>query len=385
MTYPIRILELRSVWGVGGGPEKTILLGAARSDPARYAVTVCYLRDARDPAFTIDERAAKLGIDYVEVCERHSFDPRIWPALRRLVRARGIDIVHAHDYKTDFLAYLLAQVEDVIPLATVHGWSGRSRREQFYYAVDRRLLARFPRVIAVSGKLRDALRRVGMPPGRIDTIRNAIDHVAFRRDPARVAETRQRLGFGPGDVVIGSVGRLESEKQYELLLEAFARVRAGRPNVVLVLAGEGSERGLLEAAAQRLGLGSSCRLLGQWSDVVALHHALDLFVQSSDREGTPNAVLEAMAMETPVVATDVGGTAELVEQGVHGLLVPPGDPGALARAIDDALADPAGLARRRTAARRRIEEELSFDARQRALEAVYDRLMAGRRCSRRPA
>src|SRR5262245_54089408 len=106
MTRPIRILELRSVRGTGGGPEKTILLGAARSDPAQFAVTVCYIRDRRDAVFAIDHKAGQLEVDYVEIHERNSFDPSIWPALKRLVREKRIDIVHAHEYKTDLLAWL---------------------------------------------------------------------------------------------------------------------------------------------------------------------------------------------------------------------------------------------------------------------------------------
>ena len=97
MTTPIRVLELRSVRGTGGGPEKTILFGAARSDPARVSVTVCYIRDTRDDIFAIGERARALGLDYVEVLERGSFDPRIWRPLRRLVAERNIDIVRSYN------------------------------------------------------------------------------------------------------------------------------------------------------------------------------------------------------------------------------------------------------------------------------------------------
>src|SRR5215813_8107252 len=118
MARPIRVLELRSVRGTGGGPEKTILLGAARSDPARIAVTVCYIRDARDDVFSIDRRADGLPIDYVELRERNSTDWRVWPQLKQLVRERQIDIVHAHDYKTDLLVWLLGRGRHAIPLAT---------------------------------------------------------------------------------------------------------------------------------------------------------------------------------------------------------------------------------------------------------------------------
>src|SRR5262245_33082990 len=116
---PVRVLELRSVRGSGGGPEKTIFTGAARTDRSRYAVTVCYLRDDRDIDFGPAKAAATLDINYVEVREKHSFDPGIWSRLRRLVRERRIDIVHAHDYKTDLIAWLLAKTDNVIPLATV--------------------------------------------------------------------------------------------------------------------------------------------------------------------------------------------------------------------------------------------------------------------------
>lgn len=129
MTDRVRVLELRSATGAGGGPEKTILLGAEAADP-RIAVTVCYIRDARDNAFEIGERARRRGVDYVEIVEHGSFDRRVWPALRRLVRDRGIDIVHSHDYKTDLLAVMLSRTERIVPLATAHGWTGHSRRER---------------------------------------------------------------------------------------------------------------------------------------------------------------------------------------------------------------------------------------------------------------
>ena len=127
---PIRVLELRSVRGTGGGPEKTILHGASRRNASRFDVTLCYLRPEHDEAFGIDARARALGLDYVEIRERHAFDRRVWPALLATIRARGIDIVHAHDYKTDFLALALARATGVIPLSTVHGWISDSWKER---------------------------------------------------------------------------------------------------------------------------------------------------------------------------------------------------------------------------------------------------------------
>lgn len=378
MRDRIHVLELRSVWGTGGGPEKTILIGTERATRSRFAVTVCYIRDARDPVFGIDKRASALDIDYIEVRERHSFDRSIWGTLKSVVRERSIDIVHSHDYKTNLLAWLLSRRTDIIPLATSHGWSGFSAKERYvYYPVEKRLLARFPRVIAVSSRIKAELVGRGADPNRVTVLLNGIDPDAFRRRPETVAGIRADNGFDSGDIVLGAVGRLEREKRYDLLIDAFARLAAAHPRLRLAFVGDGTLAGALKEQAQRLGVGDAVRFLGHRLDVASLYHAFDLFVQSSETEGTPNAVLEAMAMETPIVATDVGGTREIAFPGEHAIIVAPLDVEALSAGIERALADPAGTAARAAAARRRIETDLSFDARTRRLEAIYEELMAG--------
>jgi len=376
-TEPMRILELRSVRGTGGGPEKTILLGAQRADVRRFPVTVCYIRDTRDRTFGIAERAARLGIDYVEVLERGSFDPRVFPALRRLVRDRGIAIVHAHDYKTDLLALLLARFEGTIPLATAHGWTGHSLKERlFYYALDKQLLRAFPRAIAVSSEIRAELIEHRVRADRVRTVLNGIDYRAFRRDRSIEPAVRGELELLPGDVVVGSVGRLEPQKRFDLLIRACALLQPRWPRLRLVIAGDGSERARLEALAAGTLARGTWQLCGHRSDIVRLHHALNVFVQSSDYEGTSNAVLEAMALETPIVATSAGGTAELIENGVHGLVVGCGDALGLATAISQTVLQPKATAARVAGARQRVETTLSFDERVAAVERIYAELAA---------
>jgi glycosyltransferase involved in cell wall biosynthesis len=373
----IRILELRSVRGTGGGPEKTILAGAAHADSARFAVTVCYIRDVRDAVFSMKERANDHGVEYIEINERHSFDLSVWPALKKLTRQLKADIVHAHDYKTNVLASLLGRYQSVIPLSTVHGWTGHSFRERYvYYPLDKRVLRTFPRLIAVSGEIRHELVRHGAKPERVSVVLNGIDPEKFRHVPDRRASVREAFGYAPEDVVIGSVGRLEPQKRFDLLVSAIARVREIHPAVRLIIAGDGSEKGVLEQQIKDLGLSAECRLIGHYSDVVKFHHALDLFVQSSVYEGTPNVVLEAMAMETPVVATAAGGTAELMRADIDGLVVEPGDLTALYEAMKAALGDRPAAARRAQAARTRVEGELSFSARMAAVERIYEELVA---------
>jgi glycosyltransferase involved in cell wall biosynthesis len=377
------VLELRSVFGTGGGPEKTILLGAAETDHDRFHVDVCYIRDRRDDVFQLQARAARLGVSYVEVDERHSFDVRVWPALCQLVRDRRIDIVHAHDYKTDALALLLARRLAIVPLATAHGWTGQSPRERFvYYPADKRILARYPHVIAVSSDIKAELVRCGSRSDQVTVILNSIDPTAFRRLAERRTIVRDALGFTPEQRVIGAVGRLERQKRFDLLIDALVPIFTTRQDVQLAIAGDGSLMRELVAHAATRGVRDRCHFLGHRDNVADLHHGFDLFVQSSEYEGTPNAVLEAMAMETPMVATDVGGTRELAEPDRHGIIVPKHDVPALTRAILHALAHPDDGWRMARAARARIEHELSFSTRTRRLERIYQHVVAARRARR---
>ena len=140
------------------------------------------------------------------------------------------------------------------------------------------------------------------------------------------------------------------------------------------MVGDGSLHASLMAQAQALGIADLCIFTGRRTDVADLAHAFDVLVQTSDTEGTPNCVLEAMALEVPVVATAVGGTGDLVTTEVHGLLVPRRQPAAVAAAIKRTLDDPRATAMRVAAARRRVEVELAFDTRMRAVEKVYTQL-----------
>lgn len=376
---PPSVLELRSVRGTGGGPEKTILAGAAATNRQRADVTVCYLRDARDPEFHIDQRAATLSIDYTEVIERHSFDRAVWTALRDLVARRGVQIVHSHDYKTDLLGWLLAKRTGIVALATAHGWTGHSLRERLvYYPANKRLLARFPLVLAVSSQIRAEITARGADPDRVRVLLNGIDPMAFRRDPSMSQVARRQFGLPDRARVIGAVGRLEPQKRFDLLIDAFSLMRRHVPDLRLLIAGEGSQREQLESRIRQFEFGDACRMLGHVPDVVPLHHALDVFVQSADYEGTPNAVLEAMALETAIVATDAGGTTEICRPGIDGTIVPRGDAALLAAAVERTLNDEDGRIGRVRAARRRVEHELSFERRVRTLEDIYATLVEGR-------
>lgn len=401
---PVRVLVLRSVDGLGGGAEAIILRTAASVDPKRIRMTVCCIHRHDDALYDLDRRAAELGIDYCGVTQRSILARGVFAAIREIADERRVQIVDSQDYKAAFFASLLSKVSrswkprgtacppperglpheerslrrrassgtQVLPVATLHGWSGQHWRERLvYYPAERLMVRRFPLAIAVSGPIRDTLVRWGCRPERVQVLPNGIDPAAFRRQEDSRRRIRASLGIAEADVVLGAAGRIEQEKRFDVLLEAMVCLLPRRPKLRLVIVGEGSLRARLNDQMRRLGIGDRCHLVGHRHDVVSLYPAFDVFVQSSDREGSPTVVVEAMAMEVPVVATDVGGTAELVRHGVHGLLVPRRNASALAEAVEKTLQAPDATTGRVTAARARVVRELSFEARTRRLEQMY--------------
>ena len=221
--------------GTGGGPEKTILLGAAQADPGAFAVTVCYIRDARDTVFGIDERAGELGVDYVEMLETHSFDRGglagscgAWSASAR------IDIVHAHDYKTDLLAWLLraSRRRSSRCRPRTAGPATARASGRLYYPLDKWLLGAVPlrhRGVEPDPRRADRARRAARAR-RVSPQRHRPPRVP-PRPRARSRRPAPRSASAPGDVVIGAVGRLEPQKRFDLLIEAFAALRATHPEL----------------------------------------------------------------------------------------------------------------------------------------------------------
>lgn len=371
----IRVLSLCQVEGRGGGADRIVFHSAASVNPARVRITVCCLTTSDDTSTYVASRAADLGIDFVELRERSRFDRQVMSSLVQIVRERSIDIVHAHSYKPTWLCSRLAKQRGITPLTTCHGFSGNSYRERFlYYPLERLILRRFPCVIAVSEKIRDTLAHCGCQPSRLELLHNGVDPNEYRRCSTTVQSIRRSLEIQSDDLVVGAVGRLSSEKRVDVLLEAVRQLQPQHPRLVVLIAGDGPLREELAQQIRTLPDPHRCQLLGHRTDIREVYHAFDLLAQSSDTEGTPTVVLEAMALNIPVVATDVGGTSELLRDKVEGILVPRRDPAALAVAIERTFEQPAATAARVQAARNRIETELSFEARTKKLCAIYEKL-----------
>jgi glycosyltransferase involved in cell wall biosynthesis len=381
----VRLLELRNTYKWGGGPDKTILLSAQRHDRSRVEVVVAYIRDVRDHEFSIGEKARAKGLSFYEIEERGKLDLRVLRAIKEIVFRHDINIIHAHDYKSDLFAYLVKWLlpKRVAVMSTAHAWVMVGFKGEIYRRLDLSLMRRFDHLIAVSHATKGEMVNAGIPANVVSVIHNSIDTDAW--SPKRLSGTfREELGLGRAFPVIGYVGRIMPEKGLETWLRAAALVTQRMPQARFVLVGEGKDNvtlGELKRLANQLGIADRIYFPGYRSDLLSVYSAFDLFLLSSRREGLPNSILEAMAMGVPVVTTDVAGAKEVVLDGETGYVLPQGDVGGIAHALTT-LAENERLRNRVSqTARDRLVHEFSFSNRLQRIETLYETVVQTRDCA----
>jgi len=295
-------------------------------------VTVVSLSAPADDVLA--SRIVARGASVTWLPKKPGIDPTLLVRLRRLFRELAPDVVHTHNPLPLVYGAPVASLLGVPTLHTKHG----PHPDAPHRLALRRLAARSVDIfVAVSSDTAQAARRFGEAEGaRLRVVPNGLDLDAFASSSALRREIREGWGVDDDVQVIGTVGRLEPVKDHEGLVRALAPVLG--PARRLVIAGGGSRDRAIGAAAEALGVAPWVRLLGERSDVARVLQGFDAFVLASRTEGQPLAVIEAMAANLPVVSTRVGGIAEAF--GTAALLVPPGDPSALAKAISSMLDAP---------------------------------------------
>jgi glycosyltransferase involved in cell wall biosynthesis len=369
-TRPIRVLHLRDTAKICG-PAKTILetLRLNRDADIEYAVG-SFGTAASNPFL---EQAAGLAPVWAFPVGRGSLPSTILALARRL-RAEEVDLVHAHDFKTDALGLAAGRLAGKPVVTTLHGYIAVSGKSRLYRALDHWLLARMKRVIAVSEAMASDLRARGVPSERLRVIRNGIRADRYPYG-SRSGALDALMPVAPGRRIIGHVGRLSPEKGQALAIRALPAILSRVPGAFLVLAGAGPDEERLRRLVTELSLEGRVHFLGHRDDVTQVFAALDLLVLSSDTEGLPNVVLEAMALGVPVVATAVGGTPELVTDGLTGRLVPKGDEAALASAVVEALLAPDRSRAMALEARRLVEDRFVMEALVRETHRLYREIL----------
>jgi glycosyltransferase involved in cell wall biosynthesis len=371
----IRLLAILEATTITG-PAKNLLQFAQCARDARPAVEVeiaVFRREGQSNLFL--DTAGRLAIPVHALPEAGRFDRAVISALRSLAAERKPDLIQSHAVKSHFLVRAAGLHRAAPWVAFHHGYTWPDLRARVYNQLDRWSLPAAKRVLTVSEPFRRELMGRGVAPERIDVVHNAIDPQWGLR-PEAPAALRAKLGIGPEKRVLLIVGRLSSEKDHRTLLEAMQRLQGSVPPPHLLIVGDGPERSRIEEAVRALGLTGAVTLAGQVPSAEPYYGVADICVLSSLSEGSPNALLEAMAAGVPVVATTVGGIPEMVTHGESALLIQPRDCQAMTSAIAALLAGPE-LARRLAArARELVLERHSPQARTRRLVEIYGRLAA---------
>lgn len=372
---PAIILELRDTHEIGG-PGKTILETHRAIDPARFETHLAVFQRRGEATDTPFIRAAgDAGLPVHIIRGIHQYDPRLITGLARLVQKLNADIVHAHEVKSDVVALAASKLRPVPIVTTLHGWIGNSPKQRAMIALDRFTVRRFDLVIAVSSLIRDQLHAAGVPPAAVRLLHNGIVLERYRRSEERGFLAKLVGQPLPGPIVV-SIGRLSPEKGHADLLKALAQVATRLRRFSVVLVGDGPERPRLEEMIERLGLRGVVHLPGYVDRPDRVLNEADLAVLPSHTEGLPNAALEALAMEVPVLATRVGGTPEVVVDGETGRLVEAANPDALAGALLEFFDDPGRWQEMARRGRIVVQQAFDFSGRTKRLESIYGELLS---------
>lgn len=345
--------------GYYGAERMVVALSGALEELGIRSVVAAF-HDPRAPHLEVVSEAQKRGLITEQILCEGRLDWNSVRTLREIVVRHNIAVIHCHGIKPILYA-LIAGRQGAALISTCHLWTFGSGKEWALSALERCMLHFVDRIVVVSDQILPQLHRFRL---KADVIYNGIDM-------GPIADTasafRQKMGWN-GRPVIGAIARLAPQKGLQYLLRAAPEVLRSHPNALFVFAGDGPQRESLETEATSLGIQNSISFLGVRSDTPDIFASIDVLAMPSVSEGLPMALLEAMAAAKPVVATAVGAIPKVIKNRVNGILLSPGDTGALAKALQELLNS--GKLRSDLGCNARNTVEAAFSAESMALQYV---------------
>lgn len=376
MAEPLSILHSESSMGWGGQEIRILaeLTGLQRRGH-RTGLLAC-------PGSQILARASEAGVQAWGVHFRHTLDLHAAVRAARLLREEKVDVLVTHSSKDSWVGVWAGRLAGV-PLVRMRHLAVPVRRNPISRLIYTRLCQRI--VTTGEGGRELLIREIGVRPDRIVAIPTGVDLERF--DPRRAdgGGLRRALGIPAGAPVVGMVAVLRSKKGHRYFVEAAREVVQVLPAARFLVVGDGPMRAAVEAWIAEAGLPDAVLLLGHREDIPEVMAALDVLVLPSRRgEGVPQALTQALAMERPVVTTEVPGVLEVVEDGVTGLVVPPEDAPALAKAVLRLLENPEQAKAMGRAGRQRVAAGFSLERMLDRMESVYQEVAATRAAAKEP-
>jgi glycosyltransferase involved in cell wall biosynthesis len=350
----MRVLHVISSGGMYGA-EAVILNMSRTLNSGPHCSMLGVFSNFSNPNHELHDRAVKEGIESHLILCKGQIDRAAITSIRELAARTGADVVHAHGYKADIYVYFALRGSKIPCVSTCHTWYDNDLLAFIYGVVDRFVLRKYARVVAVSDEVKQRLLKGGVREEKIQMVRNGIDLRPFDNAAPSLREglTSDRT------LLVGLVGRLAWEKGIDIFLRAAARVLVEFPGAKFIVVGEGPDKDRLERLIDDLKIRESVSMLGRRVDMPSVYASLDVMVSSSRQEGLPMAILEGMASGLPLVATDVGEVPTVVLAGRTGVLVPADDENLLAAGIVELLRDSAKRTRLGEAGRQLVEDEFS--------------------------
>jgi glycosyltransferase involved in cell wall biosynthesis len=372
-TRKLRVVTLSATFSASGGAERVATELVKRLDANRFDRIACSTRWRGKPSLYDDLAAA--GVRILALDRRSRWDLGAWRPLISLLRQERVDVLHSHA-SSNFWGAILGRLTGV-PVVVAHEHTGRWDDGSIGQRLQRRVIGRHvvargaDVLLAVSHDVRRRLvEHAGIGPESVRVLPNGI---AF---PSGVSgqDLRHELGIPLDAPLVGTVCVIRPEKALDVLVESVAVLTPRFPGLKVLIAGHGPEEERLQGLIKQKGLEQTMLLLGRRSDVPRILAALDVAVSTSDWEGMPISVLEYMAAGRPVVATRVGGTPDLIDDGVEGFLVEPRDVKGLAEALARLLRDQPLREQMGLRARDRQRRDFDIDQVVRRLEDLYEEL-----------
>ena len=367
-TYPVRILRVIT-WLPWGGIEKRMVEVLKRIDRKRFIPMVLCLRSKKG---VYEEELEKAGIPVMKLNFRSRLDPEGIYSLIKVLKKEKVDIIHSHMYRANIPALIAGKIAGVkgkiIQIHNIEDWKGK--REWW---MERLFFRWADRIVAVSRAVMEYEKKfVNIPPEKEVILYNGIEIHDFHLKPD--LELKRSLGIPFSAKVIGIVARLHPDKGQDILLEVGREIIREVREVYFLLVGEGGYRRELEKIASREGIKSRVIFTGGVKDPRPYYSIMDISVLPSVREGFCNVILESLASGIPVVASNVGGNPEVIEEGKEGFLIPYGDREMLKARILTLLKDEELRQKMRERARRKAEE-FSLERMVRETERLYSSLV----------
>ena len=371
---PITVLDIRdSPWV--DGPGRTILETAESIDSGRIRIIVAGFSAAQGGPDTYLGEARKRGLPVQPIIERRAYDWRVIEQVLRVIEEREIDVLHTHDFRSNLVGLYCAARRKIPIVTTCHGWISNDLKGRIYTWIDQSVLRYFDHIVTVSGAMKRELLKGGLPDSKVEVIPNALrtsDFIVDKKDRS----FRTKLNIPDHWKIVASIGRLSKEKGQALLLRAFADAYKIKKNICLVFVGIGPEQHRLEELAMTLNIADRVFFAGFQENMNAVFNSVNLVVQSSFTEGMPNVVLESLLMETPVIATDVGGTAEIMVHKENGYLVRPNSQQEILSGILSFLDSESDFIRMARRGRAHVKANFDSEVRVKRLESMYQRVVA---------